>query len=341
MNNKIKQNNFDRNMAFSMNIQDPDSIDDKSAIIDMFTIDNEFINIKSSTIYRVLTADTIDPHKQHLETRHSYEKLYSIGASNSYVARMIMQFKEILGLIIQDNVLKEKLLSHVWKANKLLLECESSHYSIYNDFMKLMPRCDEIIEIHKTSQAIPALPKITDLKKHVEHFLNYGKLFIISTYEIFCIMYQMPFEDKKEAYFGNHRDWIRNKFGSDDPIFRLLEQNKEWVKLVAELRNAVQHPEQGYVVEIENISIKPGNKFSPPGWRYDLTKRALGKQIEFVDLISDLDVHLNNFLTFFEELLILCLKKELDNRHSFLDIFRKRVEDIRPECPIAYVVNKK
>ena len=64
-----------------MNIQDPDSPEDKSAIVDMFTIDNKLIIFKSSAIYQGLTADTIDSQKQHPETRHSYEKLYSIGAS--------------------------------------------------------------------------------------------------------------------------------------------------------------------------------------------------------------------------------------------------------------------
>ena len=332
---------MDRNLAFSMKIQDSDNLDDKSAIVVMITIDSKSIIFKSSSIYQMLTADTIDPQKQHPETRHSYEKLYSIGANNSCVARMIIQFKEILGLTIQDIILREKLLSHVWKANRLLLECESSHYSIYNDVMKLMPKCDEIIEAHKTGQIIPALPKVEDLKKHVEHFLNNGKLFLITAYEILHIMYQMPFKDHEESYFDKHREWIKNNFGANGPIFLLLDQDKDWVNLVSNIRNAIQHPDEGYKVEIENITIKPGNKFSSPGWRYDLTKKGLGKQIEFTDLIYDLNVYLNNFLTFFEGLLILCVKKQLDNQHSFLDVYRIKEEDIRPECPIAYIVNKK
>jgi len=313
----MKPNKFDRNLAFSLNIQDPDNPDDKSAIVIMLTIDSKFIIFKSSGIYQGLTADTIDPQKQYpLETRHSYKKLYSIGTSNSYVARMTLQFKEILDLAIQGTALRERLLSHVWKANRLLLECESSHYSIYKDIMELMPRCDKIIEIHKTKQIIPALPKVENLKKHVEHFLNNGKLFLISTFEILHIMYQMPFTARTNSHFQKHREWIKIKFGENDPIFQLLDQDKEWVNLVANMRNAIQHPDQGYKVEIENITIKPGNKFSAPGWRYDLTKNALGKQNEFSDLIYDLNVHMNNFLTFFEEMLILCVKKELDNQHS-------------------------
>ena len=337
----MKLNKFNRNLAFSMNIQDPDSFGDKSAIVYNFTIDNKSIIFKSSAIHQLLTADTIDPQKQHPETRHSHEKLYSIGTNNSYVARMIIQFKEILGLTIRDNVLKEKLLSHVWKANRLLLECESSHYSIYKDVMELMPRYDEIIEVHKTKQTIPALPKVGDLEKHVESFLNNGKLFLIAAYEILHIMYQMPFKNREESHFDKHREWIKNKFGANDPIFLLLDQDKDWVNLVSNMRNAIPHSAERYKVEIENITIKPGNKFSPPGWRYDITKNALGKQIEFSDLIYDLNVYLNNFLTFFEGLLILCVKKELDNQHSFLDVYRIKEEDIRPECPIVYIVNKK
>jgi hypothetical protein len=229
----------------------------------------------------------------------------------------------------------------VWKANKILLECESSHYSIYKHVTELAPLCDEIIEANKTKQFIPALPKVEDLSKHAEHFLNNGKLLLISAFEILHIIYQMPFTDRTSSHFDKHCEWVKGKFGASDPLCQLLDQDKEWITLIAELRNAIQHPSQGQEVEIENIVVKPGNKFTSPAWRYDLTKKKMGKKSDFTDLVIDLNAYSYNFLTFFEELLILCLKKELSNSQSFLDIYKKNKENIQPECPIMYFVQKK
>jgi len=189
----MKKDTFDRTTAFSMKIKDSEIFEDKSAIIQMLSLNNECLIFKSSGIYRLLTADDIDPQNKYPETRHSYEKLYSIGASNSYVARMILQFEEILGLTIQDIKFRERLLNHVWTSNKILLEVESSYYSIYKQVIDLLPKCDEIIELYKSKSGIPALPKVENLKTYIEDFFNNAKLFLISSYEVLHILYEMPF----------------------------------------------------------------------------------------------------------------------------------------------------
>ncbi|NTU49669.1 MAG: hypothetical protein HGA87_02025 [Desulfobulbaceae bacterium] len=337
----MESKKFDRSAAFSMDIQDPDAPSDDAGIVEMLTIDGQLLILKSSAIFRGLPAETIDPKRQDLETRHSYEKLYPVGLSNSYVARMVIQFKEIIPLVVQNAGLQDQLLCHVWKANKILLECEAAHYAIYKQAQELIPKCDVIIASNKAKAAISALPKVDELNKHVDHFLNNGKQFLIATFEILHIMYQMPFTGRTNTHFDEHREWIKNKFGSDDPIYKLLDQDKEWIKRIAELRNAIQHPESGQQVEVQNIALKPGNKFSAPVWRYDLTKKGLGRQDEFTDLIMDLNGSLCGLLTLFEELLIVCLKRDLDNSRSFLDIYKKIEEDVDRKRPVVYFVQKR
>jgi len=332
---------FNRSAAFSMEIRDPDGVSDDTGIAEMLTIDEQLLIFKSSAIFRGLPAETIDPKRQDLETRHSHEKLYSVGLSNSCVARMIIQFKEIIPLVIQKVALKDQLLCHVWRANKILLECEAAQYAIYRQVIDLGPKCDAIIESNKAKATIPALPKVEDLDKNVEHFLNNGKQFLVATFEILDIMHQMPFSGWTNTHFDEHRKWASNKFGSEDPICRLLEQSKDWIAHVAALRNAIQHSELGQRVELENITLKPGNKFSAPAWKYDLTKKGLGRQDEFTDLVMDLNGLLGGLLTLFEDLLIVCLKRDLDNSRSFLDIYRKHEEEVDRKCPTLYFVQKR
>ena len=328
---------FDRDLAFSMEIRDPDNPDDKSPIVEMLTIGNEMLIFKETSIHRGLPADTIDPGKSDLSTRHSSEMLYSVGASNSFVARMILQFKEMIGLAISQTARENELIQHIWEANKLLLECEKAFYHIYKHTMELMPKCDEIVEANKNKSAIPALPKVPDLETHVSDFLINGKKFLVAAYRLLELFYQMPMNGKNEAHFNKHRVWIEAKLGKEHPIYKTLESDESWIRLIAECSNAVRHKGTGLKLEVQNFALNPGNKISSPGWRYDLTSKEFGRQDDYTDLIGDLDVRIYNMLTFFEEILLLCLQGEL--KDTALMIFRIPNERINPKRPIAYEVN--
>ena len=262
-----------------MEIRDPDNPEDRSPVVRMLTIGNDLLLFKESSIHRVLTADTIDPGKSDLTTRHSSEILYSVGAANSFVARMILQFKNMIGLAIPQRERENELIEHVWKANKLLLECEKDYFHIYKHTMELMPKCDEIVEVHKKTLAIPAMPKIPDLETHVSGFLINGKKFLVATYKLLHLFHQMPMNGKNEAHFDKHRAWIKAKLGDNHPIYKILEDDKSWVRLIAECSNAVRHEENGLRLEVQNFSLQPGNKIASAGWRYDLTKKGLGAKM--------------------------------------------------------------
>lgn len=328
---------FDRDSAFSMEIRDPGDPEDKSPIAQMLTIGNELLIFKETSIHRGLPADRIDPDRSDLSTRHSSEILYSVGAANSFVARMILQFKNMIALSISQTARKNEITQHVWEANKLLLECEKAFYHIYKYTMELMPKCDKIVEANKNKSIIPALPKVPDLETHVSDFLINGKKFLVAAYRLLELFYQMPMDGRNEAHFNKHRVWIEAKLGKEHPIYKTLESAEPWIRLIAECSNAVRHKETGLKLEVQNFALNPGNKFSTPGWRYDLTKKELVCQDDYTDLIGDLDVRIYNMLTFFEEVLLICLQGEL--KDTALMIFRIPNEKLNPKCPIAYEVN--
>jgi len=201
-----------------------------------------------------------------------------------------------------------------------------------------MPKCNQIIDTHKRGQSIPALPKIKNLETYVSSFLSSGKLFLIQTYKLLQLFYNTPITDRNAAYFNTHNEWIRSELGHDHPIAELLTTDLAWIRLLSECRNAVEHPEKGQELFIKNISLKPGNKFSGPAWKYDLSKKNMPVQGHETDLIHDFNVFLDNMLSFFEELLILCLS---DKMGKALQIFKRNEKDIDPECPIKYFISIK
>lgn len=323
-----------------MEIHDPDNPDQEHSITHMLTIDGQLLIFSTNGIFRALTAETIDPEENYPDTRHSYEKLYSLGTSNALVARTVVQFKEILGLSIQGSKRKEELVSRVWQCTKLLLECEKSLYHIYRHTMELMPKCDQIIEVHKTKANIPPLPKVPDINTHVSDFLMNGKLLLIESFRYLNDFFNMPFDDRNAAHFNKHQEWLGKHLGVAHPLHQLISDDMKWIRLISECSNAIRHPENGQKLEVENISLKPGNKFSNPAWRYDLSKKNLGKQDEFTDLIQDFSVYQHNLATFFEEILLLCIQEEIKS-HPILALYKKIPDHVHPDCPVLYEINLK
>lgn len=86
MTDQPTKNRFNRTHAISMEIRDPDKPDYQDPIKQMLSIGSDHIIVKEQGIYKALTAETIDPKNEHPETRHSYEKLYSMGSRDSVVA---------------------------------------------------------------------------------------------------------------------------------------------------------------------------------------------------------------------------------------------------------------
>jgi hypothetical protein len=330
---------FDRNDAFSMKIEDPESEEDLSPILNMLTIDDDLILFKTNGIYRMLTAETLDPNATELETKHSYEKLYSIGTTSPYVARLIIQFEEIVNLVIDGEANKKQFIAYLWSTNKLLLDCCSVKNELSQQLEPLILECNELIEANKSKGNIPPLPKIPYLENQVRSFLNNSKLFLIEVFKVLNIFFDMPITDRSGAHFTKHVKWIKSELGQEHPIYKLLEQDIDWIRTLSESRNAMEHPEDGQRLYVENFKLQPGNKFSQPSWSYDLTKK-LNKKSDLTDLAHDLDIYTYNMFSFFEELIAIIISNKL-KEHKLLSLYTISDQQTNMECPIKYRVGLK
>ena len=325
---------FDRDGAFSMNVGE--DRDDK--VEEMLVLGDQLYAFSTKTISRVLTADNIDPQRIHLGTRHSHQKLYDVGCGNPFVARSIIQAKRILdGVVLRNELEKKLVLDAVWEACQLLLQCERSHFRIYGGVMALLPEVDQVIEKSKSTHAISSLPQVADLEEQVAAFLGSAKRFLEKAHSLLCLFYGCP---NKESNFRAYREWMKANRNDKQKVTDLLNGDQEWTRFIAEARNAlpVNHSRENYVLEIRNFALEPGNRFSAPAWKYDLSDRNGPTQVQWSDIVTDMQTHLENLLTFYEELLILCI---LDNVAASLpfefQIFRLANDEIKSECPVLYV----
>jgi hypothetical protein len=325
---------FDRKNAFSMKI-DALSGSEDDPIQYLIPLENKLYAFADNTVYSIIPAEAIDPDYSHPDTRHGYQKCYSIGCKNTYVARSIIQAKSILDSVVLNNAQnKQTILDHMWISTKLLLGCEAAYYKIYDQTMKLKPECDQLIEKGKKEHTFSHYHQIDDLNGKVALFLGNAKRLLEKTHELLTIFYNTP---NFSENFQSYREWIKKNKPDNCKIYNLLDSDKEWIKLIVSLRNAhgINHAKKGNYIEIKNFELQPGNKFSGPSWKYDLSAQRSLKQDEYTDIILDMDVYMHNLCTFLEELFVIGIEDNWDTHFKF-QIYKKHEEDIDSNCPMIY-----
>lgn len=336
MTDKSGRPKFNRDAAFSISLENPHAIEEDN-IQYLIPLQERLFCFFEKRIAELLTAETIDPDKEDLETRHSYQVVYQVGTSSPIVARTIIQAKKILdSVILQNKLEKQSILNHIWDSSKLLFECEDAHFKIFSQTNELVKECDEIVSNHKNQTHIPPLPQIENLDQYVSMFLGSAKRFLETTHSLLCIFYGAP---NFESNFRSYREWLSKNRPESENIIGVLEQDKEWLQFVAHCRNSlsINHSKPGFELLVENFKLQKGNKFTCPSWRHDFSEKGMEKQNEPSDIIEDMNVHMSNMLTFLEEIVLLCIQGCWDINYNFaLSKIGDDTIDIR--CPLLYEV---
>ncbi|PSW18666.1 hypothetical protein C9I94_24375 [Photobacterium swingsii] len=330
---------FNRDSAFSIAVKDPDNLDKQEAILESLVIGDSLYLIKANSIYRMLTADSIDPERTELGTKHSYEKVADFGCSSEYVARVLMQAVKLVPFINSSDAEKDEILSHIWGLNSQLLNCRNVVSELEHLYQELIPKCNQIISGNQNNDFLPALPKVPELDSKVRVYLTNAKLVLIDTFKFLSLFYAIPINDRNESHFNKHVEFLNESLGADNEIVKLLAQDFDWIRLLSECRNAIEHSGEGQRIEVENFSIKPGNRFSLPVWTYDLTKKLKVKKGPH-DLLNDLDVLCSNMMHLIEDLIVLVVMDKLKS-HPILALYKIDEQALKSECPVRYDVTLK
>jgi len=318
-----------------MKIDDPDLIDNSPNVTLINLNEKLLILFKEHSVYKILTSDCIDPERTHLETSNTYEKISSYGASSPLFARIFLQSKEMFDLAFHLNPDKEHLLEIIWEANLLLISCANYRDEIAGQVNNVAMQCDALIEQHKLSGSIPPLPKVKNLEINAKAFLNTGKLFLTQCFKIISIFTKLPIKHNNETHFNIHIDWLANNRPELIGLTQSLKSDLEWIRTLAECRNAIEHSRAGLSITLNNFKLLPGNKFTEPTWSYDLTSKIQVKRES--SIVTDLCIYIDNMLGMLEEIILHCISAELSIEKKF-QIYKIDDSKINPQCPIAYQV---
>lgn len=334
----MTEENFNRYNAISMGIVDPDTNAAPVGVPRFMELENSMYVFFGDAIFEILTPETIDPENKAPNTRPNYQKKYPVGCRNSWIARSIVQAHDMLSsLHLRNGLDKKNILNQVWTCTKLLLKCEAAHFDVYKQVMEKMHQCDAVIESNRNSSHIPSLPQVIDLEDRVLSFFNHAKKLLIEVHKLMSIFFDAPVFG---AEFQKLRKWFADNQPNEEYILPMLQSDAPWIDLIRECRNAIEHPKANYKVDIANFKLYPGNRFSTPTWRYDLSACGGPTQENFIDIITDFQVLIENLLTFTEEAFLLSLKSNWHQGFPF-EVYKNSTEQINKECPTLYYVSMK
>jgi hypothetical protein len=94
-------------------------------IIELITIRGRLYILREKDIYEAITADVIDPERQHPETKHSHRRLFRFGCSNPVVACVFVQTKRLLDAVGLDDpgISKEAIIENAFYSMQDLARC--------------------------------------------------------------------------------------------------------------------------------------------------------------------------------------------------------------------------
>lgn len=308
--------------------------DDDMAIVIDKVIDGKLLSFKIDSVFE---ADLTEKDN----TTTSDKKILDIGAKSPYLARVILQFEPMIKSAIVDENTQNRLIKHIWEMNKELVTCSIIFKSLKQDINTLALTCNDLMTQSKGREITPELPLVLNLEDRVNAFFITGNNFLIETFKIFVILFDMTIAKNKENSFKDHSRWIGSHFGTTHNLSQIIEQDITWITLLSQASKAIANPSKKDKIEIKDFSLIPGNKFIFPSWSYKLSHKKLG-EIRNLNLLDDLDIFLDNMLCFFEEIMLQSIQEKLNESNNTLLYLKKcKEEEIDANCPIEYSITYK
>ncbi|WP_299840370.1 hypothetical protein [uncultured Tenacibaculum sp.] len=261
------------------------------AIVEMIKIGDRLIVLKEKSIYEFIMADTIDPKRTNIKLPNNIHKLIiEKGSESEIVSRVFLTAKTLFKKGNFDEAINlEKALT---LSLDILLEMEILENEIESYLQKEQEVSDEY-ESKRDKPVSYSIPSIGNAKNRCTTIFQKADHIEQTLMKIINIFY--PNEGlTQQSHFPKFYDIIKAKYGEDNEFAKFLLSILEFMKLIRNLRNALDHQLKG--VEIYDFELKPNSDILAPSIELDFK----GSKLERQSLSEFLEVLIPNFVMIFE-----------------------------------------
>jgi hypothetical protein len=259
------------------------------------------------------------------------QQLSDYGTSNPILARLAMQFEKLMEFHnISEKQRREIFQVMLTEIVPKVVVCSRIKEQLTKEIRGHQKLIDEKgLEFQAQGRAY-TLPSVVDLRHHAETFLYNAKSALREFTAVFQILFSKDFQP--EVRYDKVHKWAEMKFGSKDAFSKMLTDDLPWIKRLASMRNAVEHPGgHSGTLHVDNFTSEEKDRtvlVIEPMWYLNSEKKS--------PIAHDMEVFVANLLTFFEESLLLCIQK-LPSRFpvAIVEIPEAQRD---PQCPIRFTI---
>ncbi len=281
-------------------------------ITDMVSRGGYLAIFKPHGIFKMETPESLDPHRTQESAPFVLSQVRRQGSANPIVARTFLQAKALFETtIVTEDVNKSAALDALYDAMFMLLDCREIFVELNGDFLDKAKLILEDITQLKSQRILTNVPQIEKLEERAKSFLLNNKRVLDRYTDMFNALLgsRIP-----PGYFHRALDWCVKSFGAEDNMVQFLTSDQPWIRRLIAMRIAIEHQDSEMKLTVRNIGISADRKIIPPTWH--LLHDSFPDE-QSTGLINDMNLYLENTLTFGEELFLLCIQKRIREPFGF------------------------
>ena len=252
------------------------------AIQQMIKIGDRLIILKEKSIYEFIMADDVDPERTNIKLPNNIHKLIIDQGSESEMVSRVFLTANIL-----FNKGKFETEIDTEKALTLTLDLIQELSILETEIQSYLEKEKEVSEDYESKRNQPvsySIPSIGNAKNRCTTIFQKADHIEQTLMKIITIFY--PNDGlTQQSHFPKLYDIIKDKYGEKDSFTEFLNQILDFMKIIRNLRNALDHQLKG--VEVYDFELAPNSDVLAPSIELDFKGSKLERQSlsEFLKLL--------------------------------------------------------
>lgn len=237
--------------------------DEDSGTTAFIEVEKKLLILTDKNIYQLYLPDAIDPKRTNPNIPASKQKIVSYGSDDHIVGRTLQQASVLFEEhSLPDSVNHKKALSIAMSFLKEMVTLQEAKEIYEKEEADIRESFNGKLQEDNSFQ----LPSISDIEQRLKRFINNAGHSQRHLIEITKLFYP---ETPDKLWNVKLQEKLLETFDNKEPIIQFLESTKNWIRLIRELRNEIEHPSDVKKIEINNYRLKETGTVSSPTIKFD------------------------------------------------------------------------
>ncbi len=259
------------------------------AIEQMIKIGKRLIILKERSIYEFMMADDIDPERTNIMLPNNIHKLLiDQGSESEMVSKVFLTANTLFNKgKFDENIDVPKVLN-------LVLDLIQELAILESEIKNYLEKEEEVSAEYESKRGKPvsySIPSIGNAKNRCTTIFQKADHIEQTLMKIITIFY--PNDGlTQQSHFPKLSEIIKGKYGEKDSFTEFLESTLDFMKLIRNLRNALDHQLKG--VEIYDFELAANSDVLAPSIEFDFKGSKLERQSlsEFLKMLIPNYIHI-------------------------------------------------